>query len=416
MSTEDKFLPTFSRFSWDIKEAEFEKVKNILASLRQKRSNELIPIFSIIDSDNDLDDIIDNSKFFTNEEDNIEEFLLIGTGGSSLGAEALIRAINVNKKLNFHVLDNLNSSKLSSLFKQIEFKKFKVLAISKSGNTIETISLLLIICDWLTAKGFSIKNHVMVMTDMENKKKQNIILDLARSKNIKTVEHASSIGGRFSSLTATGLLPAVIMGANPYLIRESARRTLDYILDENNFFKFGSSIFADKSVNTKKLNCVINYGDFLGPLVKWYRQLWAESLGKDGQGTYFVSAEGSIDQHSQLQMWLDGPNIGLYTFLISNTDKEGPSIPNTKNTPWLSDYTVGELLEIMAMSTYDSLKSKNRPLRIVNIPNRSVEAIASLMTIFLVEVLCVSELLNINPYSQLAVEDIKINILARLKK
>ena len=416
MLKEDKFLPTFSNFGWKIEEKEFEKAKNILASFREKRSNKRIPIFSIIDSDDDLDAITKNSKFFKNDSNKMEEFILIGTGGSSLGAEALMSAIDDNNKLNYHILNNLDSSKINSLLKQIEFKNFKVLAISKSGNTTETISLLLIICNWLQAKGLPIENHIMIMSDLKTINRKNIILDLARSKKIKTIEHESDVSGRFSSLTSTGLLPAAILGADPYRIRGSSRKALDYILDESNFMKFGSSIFADKSIHAKKLNCVMNYGSFLNPFVKWYRQLWAESLGKNGKGLFFISAEGSVDQHSQLQMWLDGPNIGIFTFLVSDLVTKSPSIPYFKSAPWLSRYALSELLKIMAMSTYDSLKLKNRPVRMINIPNRSVESVASLMTIYLVEVLLVAELLNVNPYDQPAVEDIKVNTLSRLKK
>ena len=111
----------------------------------------------------------------------------------------------------------------------------------------------------------------------------------------KTIKHISNVGGRFSSLTSTGLLPAVIMGADPYAIRESSQKTLDFILEDKNFRMLGSSLFIDKTINVKKLNCVISYGDFLAPMVRWYRQLWAESLGKNGQGNFFISAEGTKD-------------------------------------------------------------------------------------------------------------------------
>ena len=414
MLIEDKFIPTFSSFGWDIEEEKFAKVRKVLADLRHNRANKSIPIFSIIDSVDDLDEIIDNSKFFTNAKDKTEEFILIGTGGSSLGAEAFIEAIEVNKKYNFHVLDNINSSDLTILLKNINYKNVKVLAISKSGNTLETISLLLIICEWLQSNQQDLRNKVMVMSDVDNIKKRNLILDLAKLKNIKTIKHISNVGGRFSSLTSTGLLPAVIMGADPYAIRESSQKTLDFILEDKNFRMLGSSLFIDKTINVKKLNCVISYGGFLAPMVRWYRQLWAESLGKNGQGNFFISAEGTKDQHSQLQMWLDGPNIGLYTFLVSSQEKKYPNIPDFGFAPWLSNYTLSDLLNIMAISTYDSLKEKNRPVRMINIPNRSVESIASLMTIYLVEVLLVAKLLNINPYDQPAVEDIKVNTLSRL--
>ena len=302
------------------------------------------------------------------------------------------------------------------MLEKVEARKTKILAVSKSGNTIETISLLLILCEWMLARGNNLKNSILVMSERKLENKKNIILDIAKEKNISSVRHTESIGGRFSSLTSTGLLPATVMGANPFLIRKSARTTLDYILEEKNFFKLGSGSFGDHLSNSNKLNCIMSYGDFLDPLIRWYRQLWSESLGKKGNGIFFVSAKGPVDQHSQMQMWLDGPNIGLYSILLGSSDDAKINIPQSKFLPWSRSYTLDNLSNVMAHATYDSLKSKKRPVRMINMPSRNSESIASLMVIFLVEVLILAELKNINPYGQPAVEDIKVKTLNRLNK
>ena len=127
-----------------------------------------------------------------------------------------------------------------------------------------------------------------------------------------------------------------------------------------------------------------------------------------------LSGKGSLDQHSQLQMWLDGPNIGNYTFLKVN-NHNGYKIPISKVSPWLSGLSLGEILNIMAESTYDALKENGRAVRSISIPEISAESVSSLMSMFILEVLVVAELLNVDPYTQNAVEAIKINTFKRLK-
>ena len=137
---------------------------------------------------------------------------------------------------------------------------------------------------------------------------------------------------------------------------------------------------------------------------------------KKRQWYFFVSAKGPVDQHSQMQMWLDGPNIGLYSILLSSSDDAKINIPQSKFLPWSRSYTLDNLSNVMAYAAYDSLKSKNRPVRMINMPSRNSESIASLMVIFLVEVLVLAELKKINPYGQAAVEDIKVKTFSRLNK
>lgn len=411
MYKKEKYI--FDSSGWQVNDNLLKKTKNILFSFCRKRKEKKIPIFSVIDSDDDIEEIINNSKFFTKTE--INDFILIGTGGSSLGADALIQSYkynNTNHGINFHILDNLDPKSVAKIFNIIEPKKSKFLAISKSGKTIETISLLLIVISWLQKNNMPLNSSIMIMCQECDRKDQEMI-KIAREYNLKIIKH-DDIGGRFAALTSTGLLPATIMGLDPYSIRRAARDTLNSSFEANSFI-LASSIFSNIDIKFNKLNCVIHYGDGLSPLVLWYRQLWNESLGKDSKGTFMLTGKGSIDQHSQLQMWLDGPNIGNYTFLKIN-NKDGQKIPKSKITPWLSDLSVGEVLNIMADSTYDALKENNRAVRSISINNLSPESVASLMVTFMLEVLVLSELLAVDPYNQNAVEAIKNNSVKRLQK
>ena len=411
MYKKEKYI--FDSSGWQINAGLLDKTKNTVLSFREKRENNQVPIFSIIDSDGDIEEIINNSKFFTKNE--LKDFILIGTGGSSLGADALIQSYkykNLNSGINFHILDNLDPNSVSKIFNLINPKTSKFLAISKSGKTTETIVLLLIVIDWLQKNDIKLDKSIMVMCQVHDNQDQEII-EIAKTYNLKIIQH-ENVGGRFAALTSTGLLPATIMGLDPYSIRSAARNTLNDVFNDN-LFILASSVFSNIGIKEKKLNCVIHYGDALGSFVGWYRQLWNESLGKDSKGTFLITGKGSVDQHSQLQMWLDGPNIANYTFLKIN-NKEGYKIPKSEITPWLSNFSAGEILNIMADSTYDALKESGRAVRNISIQNASPESIASLMVTFILEVLVVSELLGVDPYSQNAVEAIKKNSAKRFKK
>ena len=403
----------FNSSGWKVNENLQKRTNNILSSIRKKRQAKEIPIFSIIDSDNDIEEIIKHSKFFTNNK--LKNFVLIGTGGSSLGADSFIKANQykyVNQDTRFHILDNLDPNSVSKILNLIEPTNSKFLAVSKSGKTTETIALLLIVINWLVAKKFKVEESIMVMCQEKHDEFQELI-EIAKEYNLKIVQH-EEIGGRFSALTSTGLLPATIMGLDPYSIRKTARKSLNNAFDNSKFI-MKSSKFSGSLKLKNNLNCVISYGDALSPLVAWYKQLWNESLGKEAKGSFLLTGKGGLDQHSQLQMWLDGPNIGSYTFLKVNNNN-GFKIPESKISPWLSGLSLGETLNIMAESTYDALKENGRAVRSISIPDISAESIASLMTIFTLEILVVAELLGVDPYTQDAVEAIKINTFKRLKK
>tara|TARA_B100001559_G_scaffold249464_1_gene212846 strand:- start:3508 stop:4227 length:720 start_codon:yes stop_codon:yes gene_type:complete len=237
-------------------------------------------------------------------------------------------------------------------------------------------------------------------------------MKIVNQYGLKVIQH-ENIGGRFSVLSSTGLLPAAIMGIDPYSIRNAARRSLRNIF-ENTSFILSSSVFSRVNNMGGKLNCIIHYGDALASFVSWYKQLWNESLGKASKGSFLLTGKGSIDQHSQLQMWLDGPNIANYTF-IKVEKSEGYKILSDDKELLLSGLTLETLQNIMADSTYTALKDNNRSVRMISISEITVESVVELMVKLILEVLVVAELTDVDPYTQNAVEKIKINISKRLK-
>ena len=406
----------FESSGWNCNKDLLFKDKKILSLMQIKRKNKDIPLFSLLDSDDDIKKIKDDAKFFVNAEETITDFTLVGTGGSSLGASAIVKTDIVNKSgINFHVLDSLDPVTIKNTLSKLPPKTSKFLVISKSGKTTEIIVIMMIIIEWLENNNIKINKAIMSMYDFSIGM-ESPIAKISNEFGLKKTGHHSNIGGRFSALSATGLLPACIMGIDPMLLRIASRKTLNFILNKENKFILSSSIFASSEINKNKLNCIINYGDNLTEFLLWYRQLWSESLGKKGEGIFLLTGKGSVDQHSQLQMWLDGPNNGLYTFLNFKNIQTDIEIPTYKNISYIPKTTSSKLLNLMSQSTYQALGERGRPVRSLTTSDISVVSTVSLMVTFIIEILLVAELLKVDPYSQDAVEDIKINTLRKLNK
>ena len=403
----------FNSANWEINNDLLNRTNNILLKFKNDIQHNKIPLFSLINKDIDIDEIISNSKFF-NSDNNLTDFILIGTGGSSLGAEALIQAHSnqkLDKNINFYVLNSLDSNSVSQVLNLIKPHSSKFLAISKSGKTTETIALLLVVIEWLFENDMKVDESVMVMCENINNT-ENDLMKIVRQYSLKAIKH-TNIAGRFSVLSSTGLLPAAIMGLDLYSLRNAARRSLSNIFD-NSTLILSSSIFAKLNNSSEKLNCIIHYGDALSSFVSWYKQLWNESLGKESKGAFLLTGKGSLDQHSQLQMWLDGPNIANYTF-IKVENKNGYKVLGDDKDLFLSGLTLEQIQNIMADSTFDALKDNGRSVRMISIPDISAERVVELMVKFMLEVLVVAELMEVDPYNQNAVEKIKINVSKRLE-
>ena len=407
MAQKDNYI--FSSANWKIDNELLNKTNNIILKFRNDIKSNKIPIFSSINSDEDIEEILQNAEYFTFD-NKLTDFILIGTGGSSLGAKALIQA-NLNNNINFHILDTLDSNSVSKVLDTIKPKTSKFLAISKSGKTTETIALLLVVIEWLLLNNIKVKSSLMVMCENINNN-ANELMKIVNKHNLKVIKH-EGIGGRFSVFSSTGLLPAAIMGIDPYSIRNAARRSLNNFF-ENNSLIISSSVFSKNNNMGGKLNCIIHYGDALASFISWYKQLWNESLGKDSKGSFLLTGKGSTDQHSQLQMWLDGPNVANYTF-IKVEESEGFKILSHDKELLLSGLTLEKIQNIMADSTYAALKENNRAVRMISISDITVESVAELMVELILEVLVVAELIEVDPYTQNAVEKIKINVSKRLK-
>ena len=330
------------------------------------------------------------SKNQINKLKKAKNYRLIGMGGSTLGAETIYQFLKHKIKKKFIFINNLNP--------QIKDEQKKIKAtniiISKSGNTLETIanSNLLI-------KG----NKNIFIT--ENKK--SYLSDLANILKAEIIEHKNYIGGRYSVLSEVGMLPAEIMGLN-----EKKFKRFNYLINNNNFLngliKNVSAIL--KFVKEKKFNSIIlNYDKNSENLFKWYQQLVAESLGKKSRGILPVISTMPKDNHSLLQLYLDGPKNNFFTFfstLDSNSDKINNKWLN-KNQNYLRNKSFSKIINAQKNATEKVFYKKKLPFRSFEIKNRNEEVLGELFCFFILETILLGRALKVNPFDQPSVEIIK---------
>ena len=318
------------------------------------------------------------------------EFRVIGIGGSSLGIQAIYNFLKHKVKNKFIFIDNLISEK-----KRDKKKKLTNLIISKSGNTIETI----------VNSNILIKNTDKNIFITENKK--NYLHILAKKLKAEVVHHNNYIGGRYSVLSEVGMLPAELMG-----LKSGNFRQLNSLIKNK---KFINSLISNVSstlyfIKKKKFNSVIiNYDEKSDNLFKWYQQLIAESLGKNKKGLFPIVSSMPKDNHSVMQLYLDGLQNSFFTFFYVH-EKKTEKIKNNLVLPsqkYLKNKDVSKIIFAQKKATENVFKKKNIPFRSFEINKRDEATLGELFCFFLLETILIGKSLNINPYDQPAVELIK---------
>ena len=319
-----------------------------------------------------------------------KNFRLIGMGGSTLGAEAIYQFLNHKIKKKFIFINNLNS-KLNNYEKKI---KATNIIISKSGNTLETI-----------INSNALVNGSKNIFITENKK--NYLRNLANDLKAEIVEHKNYIGGRYSVLSEVGMLPAEIMGLN-----EKKFKRLNYLINNQNFLneliKNVSAIL--KFVKEKKFNSIIlNYDNKSENLFKWYQQLVAESLGKKSKGILPIISTMPRDNHSLLQLYLDGPKNNFFTF-FSAQDTKSDKINNKflqKTHNYLRNKSFSKIIYAQKSATEKVFYKKKLPFRSFEVKKRNEEVLGELFCFFILETILLGRALKVNPFDQPSVELIK---------
>tara|TARA_B100001063_G_scaffold128098_1_gene119738 strand:+ start:234 stop:1391 length:1158 start_codon:yes stop_codon:yes gene_type:complete len=316
---------------------------------------------------------------------------IIGMGGSILGARAIYSFLDKKfKKKFFLFFDNLQSKIISN-----SKKKKLNLIISKSGNTLETISNANILIKKKDQNLFITENKDSNLMRLANKLKADII------------HHNNYIGGRYSVLSEVGMLPAELMG-----FKLNKFKRLNYLIKNKNFL---NSLVLNVSntinlVNQKKFNSIIlNYDERSSDLFYWYQQLIAESLGKKNKGILPMISLLPRDNHSLMQLYLDGFKNNFFTFFFVKDSKTNRV--NNSNLPKSYSYIKGKsmnsILEAQFNATKNVFRKKNIPFRSFYLNKRNEESLGELFTFFILETILLGMAMKVNPYNQPAVELVK---------
>ena len=318
-------------------------------------------------------------------------YRVIGMGGSSLGTKAIYNFLKHKIKKNFIFIDNLKKKQ-----KENKLKKYTNIIISKSGNTIETI----------VNSNLLIKKKDKNIFITENKK--NYLYNLAEKLKTDIVHHNNYIGGRYSVLSEVGMLPAELMGLNVNNFKQ-----LNDLIKNKNFF---NALISNVSstlyfIKNKKLNSIIlNYDEKSKNLFNWYQQLVAESLGKKNKGLLPIISNMPKDNHSVMQLYLEGPKNNFFTFFYAHENRS-EKINNNQilsSRSYLKNKNLSDIIFAQKEATQNIFKKKNMPFRSFEINKRDEKTLGELFCFFILETILIGKLLNLNPYDQPAVELIKV--------
>ena len=339
-----------------------------------------------------LSDLLKFKKFKT--------VAIIGMGGSILGADAIYNFFQSKIKKKFIFLDDIDENKILNLKKNYNVKNILFLIISKSGNTLETLSNFFS----LNIIKKNSKNIIII-----SEKSNNFLFQISKRLNLFHVESRKYIGGRYSVLSETGLLPAYLMGINitkfrKNLLKHFSKKNKPYLIDS--CLKLANLIHKNKFKNI----ILLNYSSELDRFLYWLQQLIAESLGKNRKGFLPLVSKAPTDHHSLLQLYLDGPRDKIFYIFSSelNNKRKIKSSYLDKDFRYLNNTDFGKIKKSQRSALLQIFKKNKIPFREFKVKDFSESTLGELFSYFMLEIAVIGILTKINPYNQPAVEEMKL--------
>ena len=379
-----------------------------LGWLRTQSATGGLPLLDLPRRDDDLADLDAVANQFR---ERCAHVLVLGTGGSSLGGRALVAlADGAAPKVIF--LDNIDPHSFARLDRDVDWARAGLLVISKSGATPETLAQFLTLAPKIAeaAGERELSRRAIAITEAGD----TPLRRLAAHFDLPVMDHDPGIGGRFSALSLVGLLPAMIAGLDARAVRAGAAEVLADCLDARTPAHAAAAVGAALAVAMQRhagiaATVFMPYYMRLGAFGSWFRQLWAESLGKSGHGMTPVRAQGTSDQHSQLQLYLDGPRDKMFTLILGDVAGSGarvaPDLAAASGLDYLSGHTIGDLLDAEQRATVDTLVRNGRPVRVMHLPRLDEAAMGALMMHFMLETIIAARLMGVDAFDQPAVEE-----------
>ena len=389
-----------------------EALAPLVKNLQTGKGIGAMPWFNIPKQKADLAEINIIADIFRQE---CEHVVLCGTGGSSLGARTLVDLVTHPLGLKqkdtpqLYIVESTEPEIMTALTHDLPSKKTGWIFISKSGNTLETLTQFLVFLEHRRMNG---SGPVFVITMPGSRPLRN----LAEKYDIQILDHQPELGGRFSLFSAVGLLPAAIAGLDISTLRDGAASMTD---------SSGINIAVEAACwhmaclrKGFNMQVVMPYAKRLTSWTLWYRQLWAESLGKQGKGSTPIAALGPVDHHSMLQLFLDGPADKCLTALCVEDDSNNATLVLPKENSsydYLSGHSGLGILNAQAYGTIQSFLNHNLPVRELRLSKLNEQSLGKLLMLGMVETVMTAELLNVDAFDQPAVEESKILAFQQLK-
>ena len=390
------------------------KLTNLLKidkEIVQRIQNTIInlPALSIVENEELLNKMIIQTNNFAN---NKNSFIVFGTGGSNLGSKALINILQGKEKKRISFYDNIDPIGFKNSIEQIDLQTVGYIIISKSGETPETLSQFASLIEFFDQKNkleFFLKNCLIITED-----KFSPLREIANHYKCETLDHEADIGGRYSVFSNVGIVPAIIAGIDVKKIHVGVKDLLIKVkegsFDEH--LKLAKLLKLNENSNLINASVLMTYSDALFYFGKWYLQLWAESIGKNGVGITPIHAIGTTDQHSQLQLYLDGPKDKFFSFITTNHSKLGLKINENMmkeyNAQYLAGKFMGDIMQAEQQATMDIFNQNGFAFREINLPTIDEFSLGQIMTLSIIETVATCYFLGVNPFDQPAVEQAKI--------
>lgn len=358
-------------------------------------------------NEKDVEDILDCAQ---NIKQNFESMIVVGIGGSSLATQGLLNSIQ-SKGIKVIVLDNVDPDLVSKTLNSVDLKKTAFNIVSKSGNTVEILSILQIIIEKLKTKT-AVKRQVFVTTT----KKDNPLMRFANKYKVRVLGMPEDIVGRFSGLSAVGLLPCAVAGLDIKEILKGSKDILNLIKKDvinNDAFKFALLQYSMLKKGKNEM-AILPYSNNLKDIFYYYSQTLAESLGKIDKCPTTVVMVGANCQHSFFEQVLEG-NKYRYTMLVK-LNKFGTDIKleNKEIIDSNCDY-LSQIIKAECTSTLKTLTAHNRPAFIMNVENIDEQTVGALITFMQMTICYIGIFMKLNPFLQPAVEELKVNIHSLIK-
>ena len=391
--------------------------------LRERHADGKLPLLRLPEKTDDLAGITAAAQRLAQ---GATDLVVLGTGGSSLGGQTLaqlaghavpgVGLLGTGPRL--HFIDNLDPDSYALLLARAPLATTRFVAVSKSGGTGETLMQTAAAVTAMRAAGLGAEIGTRFLGISEPATgKHNGLRALLGADGAPFLDHDPNVGGRFSVLTNVGLLPAAVAGLDIAAVRRGAAAALAPVLAGRPPAEVPACVGAALAVAVaetrgKAIAVLMAYADRLERFTRWYVQLWAESLGKDGKGTTPIGALGPVDQHSQLQLYIAGPRDKFFTIVTVGAAGRGPRMDQRlaalAGEPDFGGRTMGDLVAAQGRATPETLVKNGCPVRTIHLAALDEASLGELLMHFMLETVIAAHLIGVDAFDQPAVEEGKV--------